>query len=241
MPFADAEPPYRIAREIELYQAFGAVRPQVAVYSALHNREQKLIGITMAIPAYTRPAYASFNSGDKPLLRAWKRRAFVKAHNNIGAQAVLHIRRDTRIDINPASVYVAGKFHAVITNPVECAQRKHLITAAVRKYRAMPCHKFVQAAQRLDGINARAYHQMVSVGKYNLRAGFRYLQRRKAFYRASGAYGHKNRRFKCAVGSGKRAETGAAACIGVKYVKFSDIQNCVTPKNVRRVQQPAGT
>ena len=78
--------------------------------------------------------------------RAVGKDALVKAHNDVGADAVLVLNGRLRREKMPAAVNVRLKSDAVIADPAQRPHTERLIAAAVGKDGAVPPHKAMQPA-----------------------------------------------------------------------------------------------
>lgn len=56
-----------------------------------------------------------------------------------------------------AAVYVGRKLHSLFGDFIQFGKRKHLKSAAVRKDRAIPVHKFMQSARFFHDLVAGAH------------------------------------------------------------------------------------
>ena len=98
------------------------------------------------------------------------RRALIKGHDDVGADAALDVHRRLRAKQVLAAIDVAAERHALLGNLAAVRQAEHLITAAVRQNGAVPAHEFVQPAAGFEHIRARTQVQMVGIAQNDLRS-----------------------------------------------------------------------
>ena len=109
------------------------------------------------------------------------------------------------------SVDVGIKFYAIFADLSQACQRKYLKSAAVCKYGAVPCHKFMQAAHIPHQFISGSEVQMICVGQLNLTAdGLEIRRGERTFYSGSGTDIHEYRRLHSSVRRFKLTSAGAA-------------------------------
>ena len=107
------------------------------------------------------------------------------------------------------------EFNAFFGNVAEFLEAPDLKSAAVGKHRAVPAHKFLNAAHLGHQFRTRAQVKVVRIRENNLRLHFAQVPRRKPLHARKCPHRHKNRRFDGTVGSVKPAAAGLAliACL----------------------------
>ena len=93
--FADRETADGIAREIQPHQEFGRLLAQVGEDAALHDAEQRLVGACFGAQAAFCPGMGALH-GSLAVIPVVRRSAFVKSHDDIGAQVFLDVRSTFR-------------------------------------------------------------------------------------------------------------------------------------------------
>ena len=66
------------------------------------------------------------------------------------------------------AVEVGRKIDALLLDLAQACQRKDLKSAGIGQNRAVPRHEFVQAAEIMHGLVARAQMEMIGIGKLDL-------------------------------------------------------------------------
>ena len=84
-----------------------------------------------------------------------------------------------------------SELDALLGNLAQLTQRKHLETAGVGQYRAIPAHEPVQATMRSHHIQPRPQPQVKGIAQYHLRADIDQFLRRHGLHRAIGADRHE--------------------------------------------------
>ena len=167
----------------------------------------------MGLLALLCPADGSFHSLFQLRVLAGEWRTLIEAHYYIGAEPILNLGCDLGVEIYLCTIYVAGEFDAVIINPSKATQRKDLIASAVGQKGAVPGHKFVQAAERLDCIDSGPQQQMVSIGQNDTGAGLFELLWGNSLYHTGGAHRAESRRLDLSVGGRQQTLPSCAAAV----------------------------
>ena len=79
-----------------------------------------------------------------------RRRAFIQAHGDVGAQVFLNANRSLRRQLEKRTVDVRAEYHAVVVQLSIGGETENLVSAAVCENRPGPTHKMVKAAKLGD-------------------------------------------------------------------------------------------
>src|SRR5438105_15486460 len=97
------------------------------------------------------------------LARDAVRRTFIESHGDVDAESLLNIDRALRRKKMRRAVDVRTKLDTVFAEFANGRERENLKAAGIRKNSAIPRHEFVNSAQLLDDVDARAKHQVIGV------------------------------------------------------------------------------
>ena len=140
-----------------------ALDAQVGENPTLHDAEERLIATPLRGPATggpgVRACQGSFVVG--PIERL---RAFIQAHDDVGAQVFLAGDGALRREAVQAAVDVRAERHAVGVNFSHLCQTEDLEAARVGQHRPWPAHEAVQAAEVRNQSGAGAQIEMVGIG-----------------------------------------------------------------------------
>ena len=140
------------------------------------------------------PAHRQFHRLDRFVAAHAIGGAFVKRHDNVGAQKPLDFHRAFGRQHMFRPVEMALERHALFGDFAQRRQAHHLIPAAVGQYRAVPARKLVQPTQPRHTFRAGPQHQMVGVAQDDVRTRCAHFGRAHRLYRGGGADGHEGRR-----------------------------------------------
>ena len=207
---ADAEAADAEAGEIHAGDRLRALDAKVAKHAALHDAKQRLILARVRVLAALRPAVRALHRVDRVFPVGRIRRALVKAHRDIRAEALLHVHDRFRRKEVLAAVDMGAEHHAVFLNIVDLRKRKHLKSAAVGQNRAIPVHEFVQAACLLHELVPGPKIEVVRVAEDDVRAHVHEVARGHRLDGRLRADGHEDRRFDVSVRGVQHAIARAA-------------------------------
>ena len=166
---------YGIPVSVKVAQTLAGFLPQVAVRTALHDREEVLliaVQIFRAIEAcYTavEPAVRAVHRVLGVFLVRRAGTALIERHHDVCADLPLDIHYVLRREEQLAAVDMTAEPYALFVHLADIGQRKHLKTAAVRQDRSFPSFESVQAACLTQDLRTRAQEQMIRVAQDDLR------------------------------------------------------------------------
>lgn len=182
--------------------------------------EQRLMTFEFHGRAPVQPVQSAVHRLFRLFVRDVWRGKLVERHNDIRPQRALYLHRLFGREEVLRAVYKTVELHPLVGNPAQGGKRKHLKSAAVREYGAVPVHKPVQPARTLDKFVTRTEIKVISVGKQYLRPRGFHLFGRKPFHRRLRAHGHKTRRVNHPVFGVKSADSRAGLFAGVYNFEF---------------------
>ena len=160
--------------------------------------------------AASGPAQGQFHRLPRPLLIRGMLGAFVKRHDDVGAQPDLRRHRALRGKEMRRSVEMRAESHAFLGHLAQFVQTENLETAGVGENRARPRHETVQPAQLAHLLDSRPQIKMVGIAQQNLYAEFLQNVLRHAFHRRQSSDRHEYRSFDYAMRSGQPPSAGRA-------------------------------
>ena len=119
-----------------------------------------------------KPARRALTGCLSVLVFCWVFHTFVERHGNIRAEVRLDTHAFLRAHEDLMAVEVRGKCHALLLDFPKARQRENLKPAGVCQNRAIPRHKFVQAAHVAHNLVTRTQMQMIGIGKFDLGSDF---------------------------------------------------------------------
>src|SRR5581483_8278157 len=166
-----AQPADRVAVEVERDQRLGRTLTQLEVEAALRDREAELARrarqVALPLGPQRRPPHGLLE------LRARHAggRADVEAHRDVGAEPLLHPRRELgREPLGRAVVDRAERDAVVVRLEQRVAEGEDLEAAGVREDRPVPAHERVEAAELGDQLLAGPEMEVVRVAEDDLGA-----------------------------------------------------------------------
>src|SRR6266850_913209 len=94
--------------------------------------------------------------------------AVIQDHQDVRAESHLNVDRRFGTQKMCAAVQMRLKSNSVIADVTQRAEAEDLIAAAVRQYRPVPSHEFMQAAQACDGFVSGPQEEVIRIAKKNL-------------------------------------------------------------------------
>src|ERR1043165_1146281 len=91
--------------------------------------------------------------------------ALIESHHDVAADCLLHCDARFRREEIRFSVYITLKASPLFVQFPGVRQRKNLKSAGVGKYRAVPVHETVNAAELFEDFRSGAKEQMVGINK----------------------------------------------------------------------------
>src|SRR5580765_7780342 len=122
--------------------------------STLHDRKQILImpifwlGFIHPLDATVQPAMCELHTFPCIVVIAGIRRAFIKSHDDIAANASLNVDHIFGSEFMPAAIDMTLKTAALFFYFPVSSERKNLVAATVCQNGFVPIHEFVQTAGR---------------------------------------------------------------------------------------------
>ena len=111
------------------------------------------------------------------------------------------------------TIYMTRKSNTLLRHLCIRSQAKHLKSAAVGEYGPVPTHELVKTPRLLNQIDSGPQHEVVGVGKDDLRTCIAYFLRMQGLDRRLGADGHKHRCLDISTSSVNRTSPGHGAVI----------------------------
>lgn len=186
------------------------------MHAALHDSKE-ILRVIMDRRVFSEPIHRALCPSQRVVERvrslfngARVRRAFVEGHDDVGTDFALRLHHRFRGEHVARAVQMAMEFHALFGYVAQVLETPDLESAAVGKHRAIPAHKFLNAAHLGYEFRARTQVQVVRVREDNLRLHFAQVPRRKSLHARKSAHRHKNRRFHHAMGGVEPAAPGLA-------------------------------
>ena len=219
--FAYRKATHGVAVGSEFLESLDGFFSEFLVHAALHNPE-KVLRVAVERRIFAEPVHGAAGPFERQVQRvrglldgARVRRAFVKSHDDVGADFALGQHHGFGRELVAAAVQQALKFHAVFSNVAKILEAPDLESAAVGEHGAVPAHELLHAARLGNQLGARAQVQVVRIRQNDLRLHFAQVPRRKSLYARERAHWHKNRRFYHAVGGVEPTAAGLAlvACL----------------------------
>ena len=220
MRLADGEAADGVARTVQLGYALHVLDAKVGENRALVYAEEHLAGIygvrlgvilRKRPDAALQPAGRALAAGLDIVVGRGNLDALVEGHGYVAAEVGLYAHALLRAHEDVPPVYVGVEAHAVLAYLPQLGEGENLEASAVREYRAVPGHEFVQPAEGFDELVAGPDVQMIGVRELYLAADIPQVARReRALYRALGADVHEDRRLDGAVRAGKLAAPRAS-------------------------------
>ena len=179
--FADGKTADGVARQVELGDLLHVPDAKILERRALIDPPELLTGIDSArlsvisgkrLLAPGKPARRALAGRLGILVFCGVFHALVKRHGNIGAEIRLDAHTLLRSHEDLMAVEVRGKCHALLLDFPKARQRENLKPAGVCQNRAIPRHKFVQAAHVAHNLVTRTQMQMIGIGKFDLGSDF---------------------------------------------------------------------
>ena len=196
---ADGEAADRVARQIHLHEPRGVPAAQILVHAALHDAEKPLLRRCHRALAPFRPALRALRRALRVLVVRGIRHALIERHDDIRAEAHLHLHRHLRRKELLRAVDMRAERHAFLRDLAQIAEAEHLEPAAVREDCTIPVHELVQAARLADELHTGPQEQMIRIRENDASTEILELIRRNALHRRLRADRHENRRLEAAV------------------------------------------
>ena len=135
----------------------------------------------------------------------------------------------------PRSVHVGLKGYAFLRHLAQSGQGHDLKPAAICQDRAIPIHKSVQTAKRINTLCRGTQHKVIGIAKKDIRPRRTHTFGHHRLYGCSGAHGHKGGRSDLTVWGGD--QTGARLSRGGIEVKGkSCAHRCVVTQDVTKAK-----
>ena len=188
---------------------------QVVVHAALHNAKQRRVVAFVRALAALGPAQAELHGTrdyadiDRFAVHV-HRRTLVENHDDVAAQHFLDVHGFFRPKEDFAAIGRCSEGDALFGDLASMGQREDLEAAGIGEDGAAPFAEPVQAAVRLDHLQARTQVEVEGVAEDDLGAKVSNLLGEHAFDRAVRADRHEGWRFHGAARKRKAATTGGA-------------------------------
>ena len=183
----------RTARGVNLDESLRALETQVAVHTALHDGEKRLVVAGMRGTAALGPLPRQLRGRSHGFLRRRIPNALVELHHDVGADALLDVHVALGRPAMLAAVIITRvERDAVGVGLHHVVEAEQLESARIGEHGTVVVHELLHAAGLLDNVDARAHVQVIRVREHHLAVELAQLRRGDALHRGVRANGHEH-------------------------------------------------
>ena len=147
---------------------------QLGIHSALADAKERCLllasVVSERVDAAGKPAMGAIGGISHCQGIRGQTDEMIERHHDIGSPTELQFHRQLRSELTVAAVDVGAKRDSVLANPHVPGQAENLEPPAIGEDGTIPTHEPMQPASGDEGFQTRSQHEVVGVGKDDLRA-----------------------------------------------------------------------